>query len=236
MKRESKIALLVGLAFIVCFGVILSGTRSETQTPAVGAVAVPVDAGGAPEARRPASLTALPALDRQPRAARPSITLDADPPRQSAQPRTPATAAAATAPTPARVVPPVDRTYTVRQGDSLSRIARREYGTDDREAYMRIFNANRDILRDPSSVRVGQVLRIPPPAATDADTDAAPPAPRTPDVRTYVVQPGDTLTRIARKTMNAADRRAVRRLYALNREALPDPDHLRIGQTLRIPR
>jgi len=233
MTRESKIALLVGLAFIVCFGVILSGTRSDAQTPAVGAVAVPVDAGIAAEARRPPALTALPRLDQRPRAPRPSIALVADPSQRADAARPVPAESRADAPAPVRVAPPVDRTYTVQRNDSLSRIARREYGTDDREAYMRIFNANRDILRDPSSVRVGQVLRIPPP---DAAAPAAPSVRADEGVRTYVVQPNDTLTRIARKTMNTADRRAVRRLYELNRRALPDPDHVRVGQTLQIPR
>ncbi len=227
MKRDSKIALLIGLVFIVCFGVILSGTRNDGQTPPVGAVDVPVDAGIGAQAPRPTALTALPALHRQPSAPRAPIALADEPPAEPQAPQTPA------AEVPVRAAPPVDRTYTVEDGDSLSRIAKREYGRDDREAYMRIFNANRDILREPSSVRTGQVLRIPPPP----DASAAAPPPRTAGgERTYVVQPGDNLTRIARKTMNAADRQAVRRLYELNREALSDPDHLRIGQTLRIPR
>ncbi|NLF32605.1 MAG: LysM peptidoglycan-binding domain-containing protein [Planctomycetes bacterium] len=229
MTRESKIALLVGLAFIVCFGVILSGTRSDVQTPAVAAVDVPVDSGFALESRRPASLTALPPLPpvhRPQHAGRPSIVLADDLPVQPDAPVRPAEVS------PVRVAPPTDRTYTVQPRDTLSLIARRVYGTEDRGAYMRIFDANRDILRDPSSVRAGQVLRIPPadaqaPEATVRATEAA---------GTYVVQPNDTLIRIARKTMNSDDRQAVRRLYELNRQELSDPDHLRIGQTLRIPR
>ena len=51
------------------------------------------------------------------------------------------------------------RTYTVRSGDTLGKISIRFYGTSSR--YMEIYNANRDVLSTPSSLRVGQVLRIP---------------------------------------------------------------------------
>jgi nucleoid-associated protein YgaU len=51
------------------------------------------------------------------------------------------------------------RTYTVKSGDTLSRIAKEFYG--DAQAYNRIFNANRDQLSDPDKIQPGQVLKIP---------------------------------------------------------------------------
>ena len=51
------------------------------------------------------------------------------------------------------------RTYTVKSGDTLSKIAKEFYG--DANAYHRIFDANRDKLTDPNKVSVGQVLNIP---------------------------------------------------------------------------
>lgn len=51
------------------------------------------------------------------------------------------------------------RTYTVREGDTLSRISTTVYGTSARWAD--IYQANRDILPNPNSLRVGQELRIP---------------------------------------------------------------------------
>lgn len=51
------------------------------------------------------------------------------------------------------------RTYTVQPGDTLSRIAKAELG--DGNAYMRIFNANKDQLSDPDKIKPGQVLKIP---------------------------------------------------------------------------
>jgi nucleoid-associated protein YgaU len=52
-----------------------------------------------------------------------------------------------------------DRTYTVVKGDSLSKIAKREYGNAN--AWRRIFDANRDQITDPDLIHPGQVLRIP---------------------------------------------------------------------------
>lgn len=56
---------------------------------------------------------------------------------------------------------PVDggRTYIVQPGDTLGAISRRFYGNSSR--YMDIYDANRDRLRSPSSLVVGQELRIP---------------------------------------------------------------------------
>lgn len=49
--------------------------------------------------------------------------------------------------------------YTVVGGDTLTRISRKVYGTESR--WMDIYQANRDTLSSPNSLRVGQTLRIP---------------------------------------------------------------------------
>lgn len=51
------------------------------------------------------------------------------------------------------------KTYTVVSGDTLWKIATRHYGKGNE--YMKIFEANRDILDDPDKIQVGQVLKIP---------------------------------------------------------------------------
>ena len=51
------------------------------------------------------------------------------------------------------------RTYTVKSGDTLSKIANEHLG--DANAYMKIFNANKDQLSDPDKIKPGQVLKIP---------------------------------------------------------------------------
>jgi nucleoid-associated protein YgaU len=51
------------------------------------------------------------------------------------------------------------QTYTVKAGDTLSKIAKQHLG--DANAYMAIFEANRDQLSDPDKIKPGQVLKIP---------------------------------------------------------------------------
>jgi LysM repeat protein len=65
----------------------------------------------------------------------------------SAPTASPAPAAASTA------------TYTVKAGDTLSKIAKEQLGNAN--AYMEIFNANRDQLSDPDKIKPGQVLKLP---------------------------------------------------------------------------
>jgi hypothetical protein len=52
-----------------------------------------------------------------------------------------------------------DQTYTVKAGDTLSKISKQYYG--DANQYMRIFQANRDKLNDPDKIQIGQKLVIP---------------------------------------------------------------------------
>ena len=52
------------------------------------------------------------------------------------------------------------QTYTVKSGDTLSKISKQFYGNANE--YMRIFYANRDKLSDPDKIQVGQQLVIPP--------------------------------------------------------------------------
>jgi len=52
------------------------------------------------------------------------------------------------------------RIYVVVSGDSLSKIAKREYG--DANKWKQIFEANRDIIKDPNLIYPGQKLKLPP--------------------------------------------------------------------------
>jgi nucleoid-associated protein YgaU len=70
----------------------------------------------------------------------------------------PAPAAAAPAPKPA-AAPPPNKTYTVKAGDTLSRIAKEHLGNAN--DYMKIFDINKDQLTNPDLIKPGQVLRLP---------------------------------------------------------------------------
>jgi tetratricopeptide (TPR) repeat protein len=85
------------------------------------------------------------------------------PPAPAPGPAGGAPAGAAAALAPPRPDPPLPpdpaRTYAVRPGDTLSTIAAAVYG--DRRAWERIYEANRDQLAQPGSLKPGQVLVIP---------------------------------------------------------------------------
>lgn len=49
--------------------------------------------------------------------------------------------------------------YTVKPGDTLSKISQQFYG--NAKDYMRIFNANKDKLKDPDHINAGEELKIP---------------------------------------------------------------------------
>jgi nucleoid-associated protein YgaU len=55
--------------------------------------------------------------------------------------------------------PAAPRTYTVVAGDSLSKIAKKFYG--DANKWKRIFEANRDTVKNADLIHPGQVLKIP---------------------------------------------------------------------------
>lgn len=51
------------------------------------------------------------------------------------------------------------RYYTIKSGDTLSKIAKDVYG--DANAYNRIFEENREVIDDPDKIYPGQQIRIP---------------------------------------------------------------------------
>jgi nucleoid-associated protein YgaU len=62
-------------------------------------------------------------------------------------------------PAAAAGVATASRTYTVKAGDTLSAIAKEHLGNAN--AYMKIFEMNKDQLTDPDKIKPGQVLRLP---------------------------------------------------------------------------
>ncbi len=55
--------------------------------------------------------------------------------------------------------PPTERYHMVAAGDTLGHISQKYYGKAGE--YMKIFEANRDVLDDPNLIKVGQKLKIP---------------------------------------------------------------------------
>jgi len=190
MTRETRIALLVGLAIIILFGLVL-GQRSMKVAPGSGE-SLPISPAPAPGPElRTAQLdapgrpvlapAARPAPSPPARAIRPAPGTGVRPPI-AGRSAPPAPVRRPTPPTPARVPAPVApaRTYTVRPGDNLIAIARKVYGRAHGDEYQRIYLANRDRLADESTVAPGQVLKIPPLQGASGRAVAVRPAPPAP--------------------------------------------------------
>lgn len=56
--------------------------------------------------------------------------------------------------------PAAGKTYTIVKGDTLSKIAREEYG--DAKLWRKIFAHNKDVIEDPDKIYPGQVITLPP--------------------------------------------------------------------------
>jgi len=82
----------------------------------------------------------------------PQPTVTAPPAAQQAEPVSSGPAAAPPEPAP-------ERTYTVESGDTLWKIAEQMYGNGSH--YMKIFEANADLLEHPDRIFPGQELKIP---------------------------------------------------------------------------
>lgn len=63
--------------------------------------------------------------------------------------------------TPAQnpVKEPEPRFYTIKSGDTLSKIAKQYYG--DAMKYPKLFEANKEVIKDPDKIYPGQVIRVP---------------------------------------------------------------------------
>jgi nucleoid-associated protein YgaU len=70
-----------------------------------------------------------------------------------------------TADAPVGAPPAAPRTYVVQKGDSLSKIAKQFYGNTT--AWRRIYDANRERIKDPDVIQPGWTLTIPQEEATD---------------------------------------------------------------------
>lgn len=100
--------------------------------------------------------------------------------------------------------------HTIAPGETFETIANK-YGVTVREL----------VMANPQLLKVGEKLTIPPPVAIPQESAS-------PGPKTYVVQPGDTLTSIAIKFNTT-----IAALVAANR--LSDPNKISVGQTLTIP-
>ncbi len=151
---------------------------------------------------------------------------------------------------------PSGKTIKVAAGDTLASLASKHLGT--RSRWTELLDANKDKLKKAEDLKLGMELRLPADSKTDK---AVKPAVATPSSggtgsssiasgagagssqasgasndspsKTYLVQPGDTLSSIARKVYSDQSKYDV--IYKANRDQLQAEDDLAPGQKLTIP-
>ncbi len=149
------------------------------------------------------------------------------PPCETERPAAPAVAA----PPPVDPVPSNEE-YVVQAGETLADIAERKYG--DQNKWVLIAKANRGV--NPNRMKIGTKLVLPSPAASVpaepvAVETAAPAAEGTP--RTYTIQAGDVLSKIAKRFYGSAS--AAAKIREANPEVLKDADLILEGTTIVLP-
>ena len=130
--------------------------------------------------------------------------------------------------------------YEVKRGDTLSGICAEYYG--DAGLFPALQKANG--LKSPDLVP-GQTISLPPRAALTSNSPQAAPPPQTAQPeqpaptetvrknRTYTVQKGDMLERIARRELG--DGRRANEIFEMNRDQLSSPDDIQPGMVLKLP-
>jgi nucleoid-associated protein YgaU len=218
MTRETKIGLLVGLAFIIVIGILLSDHFRPTIEPAslVNAASDVREAMNAPMASNP-PITIYTPPDSTPRQAVPTqqelnppvvpanpvAVSPVDPSREEANRPTYVTdpATPQVNPAPPQSIAGADGPGT--GSDELSRVARR--------------NGE-------------EIVGVDQPPSDSQNSPAAPSA-----LKTYKAQPGDSVSRMAAKLMGSSSRANVRAIIDANPSLKDDPDTVIIGKVYVIP-
>jgi nucleoid-associated protein YgaU len=258
MTRETKIGLLVGLAFIIVIGILLSDhfhgtTESQPATldragssarqavnvpgsnlpnPVVSVVPDEVSPHGPVQTQRDIQPSPSPVVLAPPTTPPPAPGTDASDPL------------VATAHQHGEEIVAVDsnngsaaqRTYRAVAGDTVSRMAARLLGANTHQNRQLIIQANASLQENPDKVIVGQAYMIP--GITTASTEMSRAIPST-EVQVsssqwvYTVKPGDTLWGIATGQLNNAG--AIEAIKEINQTILRGGSTLRPGMKLRMP-
>lgn len=284
MTRDVKIGLLLGLAFIFMIAFVINGlpsfrgdsneltktmVGSPNKQPGIGANERDVIYGNGPIEDQPFSpeyplpddpleryrikLPQDPALVKSntPPSLNKSDTVKKPAPRRIEYKTT-------DVPKPRIVKPALPKIYEVTDGDNLALIAVKYYGEvegNKRINIMRIFEANRNLLKTADEIQVGQKLIIPPlrdlASSKEKNKDGLtssffekvksigrehlslkkPGRPK--QGRSYTVREGDSLWTIAADQLGDGTRYT--EVAKLNDDVLSDEDSLTVGMNLKMP-
>jgi nucleoid-associated protein YgaU len=207
MTRETRIGLLVGLVFIVMFGLVLSeltGTSTPQPPPS--------------SARSSDSMYAWTPIVQDAPAQTTHTELAASNPQAAlAQP--------AQAPTAAEV--PATVQSSVAQAPVLT--SPQAAVVESRPMPPGAEEVQPTVVASPAAAETPVVASATPVAAPAAEEPAPPPS------RTYVVEPKDSLIKIARKVYGPQHEREYKRILEANRDTLDDEESISVGQKLVIP-
>jgi nucleoid-associated protein YgaU len=154
------------------------------------------------------------------------------------------------------VKPALPKVYIVADNDNLALIAKKFYGDEEgnkRANIVRIFEANRNLLKTPDDIYVGQKLIIPPLSSPAADESkgilsssvfekvksigrehlSLKKPEQAKQGKSYTVRDGDSLWKIAADQLGDGSR--YQEIAKLNADVLSDEDRLTIGMTLKLP-
>jgi nucleoid-associated protein YgaU len=259
MTRENKLALVVGFGLLLLVGILVSDHFSPARVEAAGdlragsdpgaatrttewdrSLEQRADAGGPRRAPAPPDEPELPGDQTPPTITNENRTRDdatASPVdregREAREGRDPGSSSGG------GVIP--GSVHVVVAGDTLEGITVGHYG--DRRLIAALAAHNR--ITDPSTIRLGQRIELPPaaflrgdagPAIASAAGSSA--AARTVSTRNaanwfYIVRKGDTLSEIAAEQLGTS--KAWTLIIELNRDILPRTTDLQPGQRLRMP-
>ncbi|MFZ9913814.1 MAG: LysM peptidoglycan-binding domain-containing protein [Phycisphaerales bacterium] len=238
MTRENKLAMVIGFGLLLFVGILvsdhLSARTDQIGTPLVAVKLPPKE--GLPGGQAPAPIPFGRELDRVQPPTAPNdgqFPLVADPmPGMGETMLPPAPAAEESR----------ERTHTVAKGEYPGDIAKKYYGKRGLGVALAEFNKV-----DPSKLKVGMKLRVPPievldptvaPTFPPAPTgDATAPlaqmptqAPESPAVKTVRVREGDTLFAISKRVYGTGNR--WKEIAAAN--GLGDGKNMKVGMELKI--
>ena len=175
MTRETKVGLLVGLAFIVLFGIIItekSGTIESTEPESSDRTTSRLPQATSSRQILPRAEFSSPTVRERNESGETAV---AEVPGEQIlePPLVDSSSLVPVIPTTERDASAAQRRseggdnsqvtyYTVKPGDTLIGIARKVYGPDHAELYKHIFNANRDVLESEDAMLwIGMKLKIP---------------------------------------------------------------------------
>ena len=130
---------------------------------------------------------------------------------------------------PPAIRPPEFFDHIVQKNESFESIAKKYFGPKAGAAII----AKANPFVDPMRIQPGRVLRIPKDPGNIQGVPTVAPVKEPAVAKTYVVKPGDSLSKIASKIYG--DSRMAKKIFEANKDRMKNIDSLKVGQELVLP-